>query len=299
MSEWDTTITRREFLRGAAGLTIAAATGLGPAVLAQEKPKYATRVVLVRNANVLDKDGKVSPSVAARMLDDAVVALFEGKDPATVWGRLISSADIVGIKSNVWAKLPTPPEIEAVLKQRVLDAGVPEKNIAIADHGVLDHPVFQKATALINVRPLRTHHWSGVGGCIKNYIQFVPEPSEYHGEYCTPLGSIWTKDLVKGKTRLNILVVLHPLFHGIGPHHYDHSYTWHYCGMLVGTDPVAVDTVGLKLIEAKRREHFKEDRPLTPPAIHIARADTKWGIGTSDLSKIELIKLGWPEGALI
>lgn len=299
MSEYKSIISRREFLRGAAGVTIAAAAGLGPAVYAQEKLPYMTRVVLVRDSGVLDKDGKVIESVAARMLDDAVVALLKGKNAATVWGRLVTGADIVGIKSNVWAKLPTPPEIEKVLKQRVMAAGVPEKNISIRDREVFDDPIFQKATALINVRPLRTHHWAGVGGCIKNYIQFVPTPSDYHDEYCTPLGSIWTKDLVKGKTRLNILVVFQPLFYGIGPHHYDHSYTWRYCGMLVGTDPVAVDAVGLKLIEAKRREHFKEDRPLTPLAIHIARADTKWGIGTSDLSKIELIKLGWQEGVLI
>jgi len=299
MSAHDTTISRREFLRGAAGVTLAAATGLGPALQAQEKPKFATRVVLVRDAGVLDTDGRLSPSVVARMLDDAVVALFEAKDSATVWGRLVSSADIVGIKSNEWAKLPTPPEIEAVLKQRVLKTGVPEKNISIGDRDVLDDPVFRRATALINVRPLRTHHWSGIGGCIKNYVQFVPAPSEYHDEYCTPLGSIWNKDLVKGKTRLNILVVLHPLFHGIGPHHYDRSYSWRYCGILVGVDPVAVDTIGLKLIEAKRREYFKEERPLTPPAIHVARADTTWGIGTSDLAKIELVKLGWPDGVLI
>jgi hypothetical protein len=38
---------------------------------------------------------------------------------------------------------------------------------------------------------------------------------------------------------------------------------------------------------------------LTPPAIHIPRADTKYKIGISDPDKIELIKLGWKEGALL
>jgi hypothetical protein len=42
------------------------------------------------------------------------------------------------------------------------------------------------STALVNARPLRTHHWSGVGTCLKNYIQFVPEPSSYHDEGCSP-----------------------------------------------------------------------------------------------------------------
>jgi len=295
----DNTIGRREFLRGMAGITLAAATGLNLDISPREGPQYTTRVVLVRDASAMDKKGKVDQTVIARMLDDAVIALFDEKKAATVWRRLLNPKDVVGIKSNVWHYLPTPPEIEQVLKARITEAGVSEKNISIRDRGILKDAIFEKATALINVRPLRTHHWSGVGGCLKNYIQFVPTLWEYHDEYCTPLGSIWNLPLVKGKTRLNILVVLQPLFHGIGPHHYDRSYTWNYCGILVGTDPVAVDTIGLRLIEAKRREFFKEERPLTPPALHIVRADKKHGVGTSDPDKIELIKLGWKEGALI
>jgi len=300
MSAHDDTITRRDFLRGAAGLTFAAATGLGFDISAEEKPRFETRVVLIRDNGVFDKKGKINQKVINRMLDDAVVALFDGKDVSSVWKKLIGPKDLVGIKSNDWAPLATPPEVEQILRQRVLDVGVPDKNIAIGDRDkVREDPVFRKATALINVRPLRTHHWSGVGSCIKNYISFVKVPSDYHDEFCSPLGSIWNLPQIKGKTRLNILLVLQPLFHGIGPHHYDRSYTWRYCGILMGTDPVAIDTVGVHLFDAKRREFFKEDRPLTPPAIHIARADKKYGIGTSDLKKIELVKLGWKDGILI
>ena len=72
------------------------------------------------------------------------------------------------------ARLPTPKELEAAIKRRVLDVGVPETNMDIDDRGVLRNPVFLKATALINVRPVRTHHWSGVGTCLKNYIHVCP-----------------------------------------------------------------------------------------------------------------------------
>jgi hypothetical protein len=67
----------------------------------------------------------------------------------------------------------------------------------------------------------------------------------------------------------------------------------------VGFDPVAVDTTGLKIIEAKRKDYFKEDRPLNPPAKHILAADTRYHLGVSDPSKIELIKLGWEEDRFI
>ncbi|MFC1475795.1 DUF362 domain-containing protein [Candidatus Zixiibacteriota bacterium] len=299
MSKSDKLINRREFLRSTAGITLAAATGLHLDAWAEDKPAAKTRVVLVRDAKALDDKGKINGKILNRMLDEAVTTLFETKDAATAWRKLIDPKDIVGIKSNAWQPLGTPPELEQILKQRVESVGVPAKSISIGDRGILKDPVFQKATVLINVRPLRTHHWSGVGGCIKNYVQFVPAPWDYHDEYCTPLASIWDLPLVKGKTRLNILVLLQPLFYGIGPHHYDRSYVWNYSGMLVGTDPVALDTIGVQLLMAKRREHFKEERPLTPPAIHIPRAETKYGLGISDLDRIELLKRGWKEGALI
>jgi hypothetical protein len=293
-------ISRRDFLRGAAGLTLFAATGFSLDLSAEEKSKYLTRVVLVRDKDVFGKEDKINSDVLARMLDHAVSALYNGQDAGKVWKQLFSPADLVGVKSNWWGRLRTPPELEDLLKLRLMEAGVPDDAIAVADQkGVRQLSVFKKSTALINARPMRTHHWAGVGSLIKNYISFVEVPSDYHDEYCSPLGSIWNMPHIKGKTRLNILVVLQPLFHGIGPHHYDHQHVWKYCGLLVGLDPVAVDTIGLKLIEARRREFFGEDRPLTPPAIHIARADTEHGVGTSDMEKIELVKLGWEEGVLI
>ena len=81
--------------------------------------------------------------------------------------------------------------------ERFFNFGVAEANMDIADRGVLSNPIFLKATALVNVRPLRTHHWSGVGTCLKNYIQFVPDPPAYHDEGCSPLGKIWTYPIVK------------------------------------------------------------------------------------------------------
>jgi hypothetical protein len=42
----------------------------------------------------------------------------------------------VGVKSNSWPRLPTPPELEAAIKRRLLDVGVAEKkNMDIADRG--------------------------------------------------------------------------------------------------------------------------------------------------------------------
>lgn len=292
--------TRRQFIQ-----TTSAVLAGGPLLLDDAKSLLhaetaeKSKVVQVRNPDVLDEKGKPKPELVLEMLDQGIVALTGQKDPRAAWQSIIKPADIVGIKSNVWTYIPTTSQVEQALKKRVMEAGVAEANIGIDDRGVLQNPVFQKATALINARPLRTHHWSGVGSLIKNYVMFVPDPFNYHADSCASLGSIWENPLVKGKTRLNVLVMLTPQFHSVGPHSFHPKYVWNYYGLLLGFDPVAVDCTGLKILEAIRREHFGEDRPLNPPAKHIFLAGTKYNLGTADPAKIELIKIGDVRGSFI
>jgi len=290
-------ITRRDFLRAAAGVTVA--TALGTGIAAETGAEKTAKVVLIRDPQVLTKEGEVQADVVQSMLDEAVKAVLAENEPLQAWRKLFKSSDAVGIKSNAWGKMPTPKELEAAIQRRLLDVGVAGKNIAIDDRGVLHNPVFLNATALVNVRPVRTHHWSGVGTCLKNYIQFVPDPSAYHGEACSDLGKIWTYPIVKGKTRLNILSALQPQFYGRGAHYFDRRYVWPYKGLIVGTDPVAVDAVGAHLLQVKRIAFFGEDRALDVPPIHILVAEKKYHLGVSDLSRIQLIKIGWMEDALI
>jgi hypothetical protein len=291
------TITRRDFLRVTAGTAVAAT--IAPGILSEARAEPTAKVVLIRNAEVVGGGDKVQEQILQNMVDEAVKNLLGTNDPLGAWQKLFKSSDIVGIKSNEWQKLPTPKELEAVIKRRLLDVGVAEKNIGIDDRGVLNNSIFLNATALVNVRPLRTHHWSGVGTCLKNYIQFVPNRPDYHEEGCSPLGKIWTYPIVKGKTRLNILCCLTPQFYGRGANFFDKRYVWPYKGLILGTDPVAVDTIGAHLLQAKRIVFFGEDKALDVPPVHIMVADKEYHLGVSELSRIQLIKLGWMEEVLI
>lgn len=303
-------ITRREFLKAAAVAPLAGAAGcrcpcgetaprpgfVPPALTGKDR---RARVVLVRDAAAVGEGRAFNAEVIQKMLDDALAALFGESKAADAWKLIVRPEDTVGIKTNVWNFLPTGKEVEAAVKRRVMEAGVPESRIGLRDRGVLNDPVFQAATVLINARPARTHHWSGLGSCIKNYIMFVPKPSAYHGDSCADLAAIWSLPAVKGRTKLNINVMLTPLFNTVGPQGFSEQYLWSYKGILVGTDPVAVDSTALRIIEAKRKDHFGDDRPMATPAHHIKLADTRHGLGTSDPDKIELVKLGWTDGILI
>jgi hypothetical protein len=290
-------ITRRDFMRNTAYAVLGTAVGVSS--LQTRAAEKKTRVVLIRHADALDENFEFNEKVIQQMLDEAVMALFDLDDPVKVFKKLVKPDDIVGIKTNVWNYLPTPAELEKAIKRRVLDAGVKEENIAVNDREVRNNPIFQKSTALINVRPLRTHYLSGISGCMKNYIPFGKNWPDYHPNNCEGLAALFSLPMVKGKTRLNVLCTLTPQFHGRGPHHFNRRYVWPYKGIIVGTDPVAVDSLGLEIITAKRIEYFGPGDRLPTTPRHIRAADVKYGLGTSDFNKIEVIKLGWKDGILI
>jgi len=237
--------------------------------------------------------------VIQAMFDEAVQTLFDQPTAMDAFRTILNADQVVGIKTNVWPYLPTPPELEAAIKQRVLDVGVSEDNIGIDDHTVRSNPLFQTAHSIINVRPLRTHYLSGVSGCMKNLIMFSDSQSKWHPNSCADLGLLQTLPEVNGKLKLHVLSVLTPQFHGRGPHHFSRRYVWNYKGLVVGTDVVAVDAVALQLLMAKRTEVLGAAKALPPVPIHIERADKVHGLGNSDMSNIDLIKLGWQEDILI
>jgi hypothetical protein len=292
-------ISRRQFIKNASVAAIGTTLLLSGQETSAPPKSDKSRVILVRDPNVLNENGSPKVALVQDMLDRAIVALTGKPDPLSAWKTIIKPDDIVGIKNNRWPYLRTTAEVENSIKKRIMEVGVKESSISVDDLNVLHNPIFQKATALINARPMRSHHWAGVGSLIKNYIMFIPEPITIHGDSCAELASIWELPVVKGKTRLNILVMFTPQFHSFGPHSFNPKYVWKYYGLMLGFDPVAVDATGLRIIEAIRREYFAEDRPLNPPAKHIAIADSKYHLGTSDPNKIELIKLGYDTDSFV
>ena len=272
MSRAEQGITRREFIRLAAYAAVGTAVGAEALAGRPIPAPTRSRVVLVRDEKAVTAGGKISAEVVRRMMDRGVSELVGAESPAECWRQLVGTPKLVGIKTNVWNNLPTPREVEQVVEQRLCDAGVARNCIRTTDRGARE--MLASCDALVNARPLRSHSWAGIGGCIKNYIMFAPQPSAYHPDSCADLASLWSLPAVKGKTRLNILVALTPLFYGRGPHHWDPRNVWPYKGIFLSRDPVAVDALGAHLLATKRRLHFGEEMPITPTK-HIRMAETR------------------------
>jgi len=298
-------ITRRDLLKKSAALAIGGSVLLNTPLKSwaygtgTQAGAKKSKIVLIRNEKLFANGDQPDQAIAAKMLDEALCKLTGKRNAKEAWTTIVKPTDIVGVKTNEWDKFPTPKVVNDLLKERVLQAGVKEENVSVKDRNVLDDPVFQNATALINVRPMRTHAWAGVGTCIKNYIQFSPNRPSYHDDSCASLAMLYELPIVKGKTRLHILVLFNPTFHHRTAQDISPEYQWKYCGLVAGFDPVAVDSVGLRIVQAKRNAFFGEDKPLNPPAKHIELADTRYHLGNADPAKIDLIKLGWDSESFI
>lgn len=151
--------------------------------------------------------------------------------------------------------------------------------------------VTQQATAIINVPVMKDHGIAGVTLCLKNLAfgainntqRFHPAPY-----FCDPASAeVCAHPALKNKVRLHIVDALQACFDG-GPAGMKTWTMWNEERLFFGTDPVAIDRIGLEIIDKKRKEN--NCTPITQKARHIATAEKK-GLGIYDKNNIELVEL--------
>jgi len=153
--------------------------------------------------------------------------------------------------------------------------------------------VLDQVTAIVNVPFLKANKIAGMSGCLKNLSHaMIKHPSRFHdnpqanpqhgilkpGRRCAPyIGDIVANTPIRNKLRLHLVNALRtlrePMFDPTGPA------VESYGAILAGTDPVAVDMVGLELLNHLRRAHGSE--PLTAPdePLPLHRAASQAGLG--------------------
>ena len=143
-------------------------------------------------------------------------------------------------------------------------------------------------TAIINVPVLKDHDLSGVSLGMKNFYGAIHNPNKYHDDNCDPyIADLNQHPLITRKMRLVICDGLKGQYHG-GPSSRE-QWAWPAGTLLVGTDPVAVDRIGLELIEEKRKEVGMDSlKAVGREAKHIQTAAGR-GLGGGDIAKISRI----------
>jgi len=323
--------TRRDFLRKTAlatfGLNLSQAN-----LFNLFKGKAAkSKVVIAQDSSSISEKLEVSSRAVESMLDEAMAALT-GKEPKDAWGALFDREDTVGIKVNTLAgkRLSTHPELAYAVAERLISAGVKPHRIIIWDRfddelreagfkvnrsgrdvrcfGTesdyeVDLTMFRsiascfstiltRCTALINLPVLKHHEIAGVTIALKNWFGAIHNPNKYHDNGCDPfIADLNAIGKLKDKKRLIICDALLSQYE-FGPG-YKPRYAWRPGAILVSRDPVALDRVGMDIIDRKRRE-----TGLKPLSSHsewckhiFTAADRGHNLGVADMKRIEIVRV--------
>lgn len=293
MSKIHVPLTRRDFVRGTLGTAMGGSVMESRHAYGQKRPARSSRVVVVRDQSALLEGNKVNAPVLRKMLDETLTRITGQKTIRAAWTSLVKAEDIIGLVPTPHLN-PTHKELVDAVQDSLVDAGIPAERIRPAQGGP-DLP--RACTALIALPALKAHWLTGIGTVLKNYIQYSGKPEAYHGENNIRLGEIWNLPYVKGKTKLVLVDALRPLCDK-GPQP-DPRYLWAYDGLIAGTDPVAVETVCLTIINKKRETLRREPWPLSPPPFCVAAADERYGLGTSRMDEIKVDSFGWSQDLLL
>jgi uncharacterized protein (DUF362 family) len=143
-------------------------------------------------------------------------------------------------------------------------------------------------TAMINVPVIKPHTLAGITVSLKNHYGRIDNPARYHLQACTDPGipEINAIPVIRKKERLVICNALQAMYKG--GIHWKPDNAWACGGIILGTDPVAVDRVCLKIVNEKRIQMGKGI--IGKRARHI-RLASELGIGKADLDQIELVEI--------
>jgi uncharacterized protein (DUF362 family) len=145
-------------------------------------------------------------------------------------------------------------------------------------------------TKLINVPVLQDNDACGLAGCLYNLSMGMVDNTrrfETLGQRGDPMiAEICAMPQVRGKLVLNIMDGLIAGYAG-GPG-FKPQYSWNDGALYFSTDPVAIDSLCLEAIDARRRE--AKVTLAGPQAVHITTA-SHLGLGQSDRAKIDLVEI--------
>lgn len=292
-------------------------------------PAGNVRVCLIQSKTPIPA-GSAAKSVFDRMLDEGIKYVYGQENPKLFWKSTFSKKDRVAIKVNNFGFRGNrgPQLAEAICDKMKLFAGVKPENIVVyensdgalrnggyrinhdgpgyrcygTDHvGHMEKPIrsgacnanytkiLDQCTALVNMPTLKAHNMAGVTISLKNHYGSFDNPRQYHGNDCDPfIADINAADIIRKKNRLVVCDAVKVLFAG-GPEWYP-QWTVDYDGILVSTDPVAMDAIGYSIIQELRKKSGLKQLPYNPKPKQIKSA-AKNGLGVADLSKIDFKRI--------
>ncbi len=267
-------------------------------------------------------EGKIDYDILELLLRRAVTA-WSGQQPDDFWTQNFLPNDRVGLMIDVQEPSVPPIMVEAIIRQLV-SARVRAENILIfaADERDLfaagfsldqDRPgvkaygaaslgyrngisriLLDMCDKIINIAALRPHPQLGMTGAVHNHLACAPATvAKQVTADPQQLASVAARALTNQKVVLHFLIALDP-FYAVPTDAHPRP-RWEYAGLLLASDPVALDVVGLDILTAKRIEEGIE--PAQPPtaAQYLQAAHDEYRLGQVDPDKISVVTIGSEE----
>jgi len=265
------------------------------------------RVVIVRSIS------PVRVPLLLDMLEVGLMRLTSAGEYRAALSCLFRPEDRIGVKVSVMPP-GTHLELANAMGHLLHTWGLPDERLLFWDrtlHGfgergmerlkpgagfddAVSRPVTRFATSLVNLPRLKAHWLSGMSGALKNWAGAVDGINiddkdtlfPIHGDHCARVGILQALPQIRSRCRLIVMDALRPLCSG-SPH-VNERYFWDARCLIFGTDPVAVDRVGLELLQEGQKRINCQNPSLLSESRHIFIADERLGLGESRLSEIDI-----------
>lgn len=148
---------------------------------------------------------------------------------------------------------------------------------------------FMDATAVIDLTQVKDHSICGYTGCLKNITHGnINNPHEHHAHNASPqIAMLYNHPLVTSRVRLHIVDAFKVMYDK-GPLDKDPNTRIPYGAVYVGTDPVALDTVGWNVIEEERKKRGLKSLKEAKREPRYIQTASELGLGVTDFNAIRL-----------
>ena len=131
-----------------------------------------------------------------------------------------------------------------------------ERNLRISGSvgSLFSRVLTEECDVILNVPVLKDHGICGFTGAMKNMYGVIHNPNKYHEQTGDPyIADLYNYPLIKNKTVITVMDALNCQYNG-GPPFFP-RWSFPYNGIIIGTDPVALDTVGVSIVEELRKKN--------------------------------------------
>jgi len=220
-----------------------------------------------------------------------VTAPPRNSGPVTAWEQLVKAKEGGRHQEQTrGTSFRHPAALKPPYRAVSCQVGVKKENVSADDREFSRIPVFQRATALINTRPVRTHYWSGLGPSSRT-TSCSRQGLRLSRQACENLGAIWHFPQVKGKTPQHSGHA-HAQFHGVGLTASAKNTSGIIAASSVSTTLFQQTPREASIIQKKKGILLWGPQTYKPSPQSHHGADTRFRLGNSRPERIDVIKTG-------